>query len=116
MKSCRAVGCHTGNPLSAGLSLDENTVLYDARRVLLDRPNHGTEGVTMLGDPTGCPAGAFHLIDSANPTASLLWLKPIPAGGVDTHPCGSKMPVIGTFNAADKQCIQSWIASVIGPP
>jgi hypothetical protein len=113
MRSCQAMGCHTGNPVSAGLTLDNNVLLYDYRR-LLDRPNVGTDGVTQLGDPTGCPPGAFKLIDSAQPTQSLLWLKPhAQEESFVTTVCGGKMPVIGTFRQADKQCMQNWILSVV---
>jgi hypothetical protein len=110
MKTCRVAGCHGGDPLSAGLRLDENVLLYDARRVLLDQPNHGS------GDPSGCPQGSFLYIDSARPVDSLLWLKPKATGDMSTPPCGGKMPVIGNFTPADKQCIQNWILTVIGPP
>jgi hypothetical protein len=116
LKSCRAVGCHTGNPVSAGLLLDDNNLLHNARTAFVDRPNRGTDGVTMPGDATGCPPGGYLLIDSVNPAASLLWRKPSAAGEPATAPCGGKMPVIGTFTSADKQCLQNWIVSVLTSP
>jgi hypothetical protein len=116
LRSCRAQGCHAGPQVSAGLSLDDNVLTRDARSVLVDRPNHGTEGVTMLGDATGCPPGAFFLINSGNPGASLLWLKPTPTGAPAMPPCGGKMPVIGTFTPTDKECLQHWIESVLASP
>jgi hypothetical protein len=114
LRSCRTAGCHMP-PVSAGLLLDDNVLLRDAR-ALVDRPNHGSDGVTMPGDPNGCAPGAYLLIDSRNPAASLLWLKPTPQGATTTPPCGGKMPIIGTFTADDKRCLQSWIASVLASP
>jgi hypothetical protein len=113
MKACQQVGCHGGDINSAGLRLDNGVLLQDFRQ-LVDRPNTGSQGVTMLGDPTGCPPGAFKLIDSAVPSQSLLWMKPhaMEEGSVAV-PCGGKMPVIGTFHQADKECMWSWINSVI---
>jgi hypothetical protein len=120
LRACQATGCHTGDPshpgdpnfLSAGLDLSATSVTTNAK-LFLDKPNVGTPGVTMLGDPTGCPPGAFKLIDSANPSNSLLFLKPTAPGQMPTAPCGGKMPVIGTFTSAYKDCLTSWISSVI---
>jgi hypothetical protein len=113
MKACQAFGCHGGDSVSAGLRLDNYVLLQDFRQ-LIDRPNTGTQGVTQLGDLTGCPPRAFKLIDSDRPNQSLLWLKPRPSGSSEGPPCGGKMPVIGSFTQADKDCVQSWILSVIG--
>jgi hypothetical protein len=120
LKACQAVGCHTGDPshpgdpnfLSAGLDLSAASVTTNAK-LFLDKPNVGTMGVTTLGDATGCPPGAFKLIDSTQPSNSLLFLKPTASGQMPTAPCGSKMPVIGTFTEANKACLTSWISSVI---
>jgi len=113
LKSCQAAGCHTGTPLSANLDLGVASVTTNAKTLFLDKPNPGTMGVTMPGDPTGCPAGMYKLIDSANAMNSLLYTKTEVLGDMPTHPCGSKMPVIGTFTANDKACILKWIQSVI---
>ena len=55
---------------------------------------------------------AHKLIDSANVMNSLLLTK----GDAASVPCGTKMPVIGTFTADHKACLSSWINSVIALP
>jgi len=73
------------------------------REQLVDKPNHA--------DNAGCMAGQFKLIDSADATNSLIYMK-LP--GTDAPPpCGLRMPVIGNFAAKDRTCILSWIESVI---
>jgi hypothetical protein len=102
MKVCQSAGCHGGMPISAGLSL-EATVLTRDFKVLVDQLNHG--------DPSGCMAGQFKLIDSTDPAKSLIYAK-LP-GTDPAPPCGLRMPVIGNFAAADRMCVMSWINSVI---
>jgi hypothetical protein len=102
MKVCQSSGCHGGTPISAGLNLETNVLTKDYR-TLVDQPNHG--------DNSGCMAGQFKLIDSANAENSLLYTK-LPGAGTPP-PCGLRMPVIGNFAAKDKTCILSWIESVI---
>jgi hypothetical protein len=109
------VGCHSGSLLSAGLDLSNASLTTNAKS-LKDKMNVGTMGVTMLGDPNGCPPGTFKLVDSANPTNSLLYMKLRPFGDVDTHPCGNPMPVIGSFSSDDKTCVLRWIESVAALP
>jgi hypothetical protein len=102
MKVCQNAGCHGSPPVSSGLALD-NDVLTRDFAMLVDKPNQG--------DPGGCMAGKYKLIDSADPGSSLIYTKlPDPA---TSPPCGLRMPVIGNFAAADKMCILSWINSVI---
>jgi hypothetical protein len=112
LKSCQAGGCHTGSPVSAGLDLSDASVTTNAKS-FLDKMNVGTMGVTMPGDATGCQPGAYKLIDSSNAMNSLLLTKAVASGETITPPCGSKMPVIGTFTTEHKACLTSWINSVI---
>jgi hypothetical protein len=114
LKACQTLGCHIGDPniLSAGLDLSVRSVTTNAK-LFLDKPNAGTVGVTTLGDPMGCPPGAFKLIDSTQPSNSLLFLKPTVQGQTSLVPCGSKMPFIGTLTQDGKACLTRWINSVI---
>jgi hypothetical protein len=112
LRSCQAAGCHTGTPLSAGLDLSAASVTTNAKS-FLDKANVGTMGVTMPGDPLGCEPGKYKLVDSANVMNSLLLTKSAASGETPMPPCGSKMPVIGTFTANDKACLASWVNSVI---
>jgi hypothetical protein len=108
MHTCQTAACHGGPTVSAGLNLDNVNLTMNAKAKYLDVPN--------TGDPTGqappCAGGMFKLIDSAAPMNSLLYTK-AEAPGDMTHPCGGKMPVIGTFTADDKACLLKWINSVI---
>jgi hypothetical protein len=115
LKSCQQVGCHSGATLSAGLDLSATAVTTNAKS-FLDKANTGTPGVMMPGDPTGCPPNMYKLIDKSNVMNSLLYTKAWPGGEAPMQPCGGKMPVIGTFTAADKMCILNWINSVINLP
>jgi hypothetical protein len=115
LKTCQVAGCHGGTPLSAGLDLTLASVTTNAKS-FLDKLNTGTPGVTMPGDPTGCPPNMYKLIDSTNAMNSLIYTKSTPGGEASMQPCGGKMPVIGTFTAADKMCILNWINSVIALP
>jgi hypothetical protein len=115
LRSCQSQGCHTPDRvagLSAGLDLSVASVTTNAKS-FLNRPNVGTMGVTTFGDPTGCPPGSFKLIDSENPMNSLLYTKTEAPGSPPSHPCGGKMPVIGTFTPDHKACILRWIQSVV---
>jgi hypothetical protein len=112
LKTCQQAGCHGGTPLSADLDLSVASVTTNAKS-FLDKANTGTPGVTMPGDPTGCPPGMYKLIDKSDAMSSLIYTKATPSGETPTAPCGQKMPVIGTFTAADKMCILAWINSVI---
>ena len=112
LKACQNVGCHIGPPLSAELDLSVASVTTRAK-LLLDKPNAGTMGVQTLGDANGCPPGSFKLIDSANPTSSLIYAKLRAQGETPTNPCGGWMPVIGAFTADNKACVLKWIQSVI---
>jgi hypothetical protein len=109
------MGCHSGAMLSAGLDLSATSVTTNAKS-FLDKANVGTAGVTMPGMPDGCPPNMYKLIDKSNAMNSLIATKAVAAGETDMHPCGGKMPVIGTFTAADKMCILNWINSVINLP
>jgi hypothetical protein len=107
MKVCQNSNCHGsgtdgGGMVYADLHLDDNVLTTDYAP-LVDKPNHG--------DPAGCMPAKFKLIDSADPTASLIYTK-LPSQG-STPPCGLNMPVIGTFLDADRMCVLSWINSVI---
>jgi hypothetical protein len=102
MKVCQNSNCHGGAMVYADLHLDDNVLTKDYAP-LVDKPNHG--------DPAGCMPAKFKLIDSTNPTASLIYTK-LPTPG-STPPCGLNMPVIGTFGDADRMCVLSWINSVI---
>jgi hypothetical protein len=102
MKVCQNANCHGGAMVYADLHLDDNVLTTDYAP-LVDKPNHG--------DPAGCMPGKFKLIDSANPTASLIYTK-LPTPG-SMPPCGLNMPVIGTFLDDDRMCVLSWIDSVI---
>jgi hypothetical protein len=115
LASCQVVGCHSGATLSAGLDLSATAVTTNAK-TFLDKANVGTPGVTMPGDATGCPPNMYKLIDKSNPSNSLIYTKAEVMGEMATHPCGGKMPVIGSFTTADKMCILSWINSVINLP
>jgi hypothetical protein len=111
LKSCQAAGCHGGMPpLSAGLDLSATAVTTNAKS-FKDKLNTGTD--PMGG---GCMPGTFKLVDSANPMNSLIYTKVEAPGDMATHPCGSKMPVIGTFTSADKMCILNWVMSVASLP
>ncbi len=110
LKSCQQVGCHSGTPLSAGLDLSMTSVTTNAKS-FKDKMNVGTD--PMGG---GCMPNTFKLVDSANPMNSLIYTKVEAPGDMPTHPCGGKMPVIGTFTSADKACILSWVMSVASLP
>jgi hypothetical protein len=71
--------------------------------------------VANAGDvmDNGCMPGAGKLIDSSNPTNSLIYAKLVASGDSNVPPCGVKMPEIGSISASDKACILSWINSVI---
>jgi hypothetical protein len=115
LKSCQAVGCHSGATLSAGLDLSAASVTTGAK-ALLDKANVGISTVTMPGDPNGCPPNMYKIIDKSNVMNSLLYTKATAAGETPMPPCGGKMPVIGTFTAADKMCLLNWMNSVINLP
>jgi hypothetical protein len=115
MHTCQTAGCHSGSPLSAGLDLSNDSMTTNAKS-FKDKMNVGTMGVTMAGDPTGCPPSMYKLVDSSNAMNSLLLQKAVAAGDSTTPPCGGKMPVIGTFSASDKMCLTSWVNSVIALP
>jgi len=97
-KSCSLPGCHTETMASAGLRLTEDVVMQPAS--LVDRPN--------AGDPNGCAAGMFKLIDRTEPEKSLLYRK---VTGVP--PCGVKMPVGPALTNAETACILSWVKSAV---
>jgi hypothetical protein len=103
MKVCQNSGCHGGTMIAAGLRLEDD-VLLQGYRVLVDAPNHGDQ-------PAGCMPGMFKLIDPAHPTDSLIYTKLSDLGS--NPPCAQRMPIIGSFAAADKMCVLSWINSVI---
>ena len=95
-KSCNLAGCHGANMPSAGLRLTEDVVTQPA--ALVDRLN--------AGDPNGCAAAMFKLIDRAEPEKSLLYRKV-----TGSPPCGVKMPVGPALSTAETACILSWIKS-----
>jgi hypothetical protein len=104
MKTCQVDGCHKSAVVSAGLNLETTNLTMNFKTMYLNKPN--------MGEPmAGCMPGVAKLIDSAAPEMSLIYSTLLP-----TPPCGGKMPVIGTFGAADKTCILNWINKVIAAP
>jgi hypothetical protein len=90
-KTCSTAGCHTGEQPAQGLDLASPGV--EERLV----------GVT----PTGAGCSGV-LVDTANPTQSLLYLKL-----TDLPPCGVPMPFGGKrLGPRDLECVRSWIASL----
>ena len=95
-KSCNLAGCHGASMPAAGLRLTEDVVTRPA--ALVDRLN--------AGDPNGCVASMWKLIDRAEPEKSLLYRKV-----TGSPPCGVKMPVGPALSTAETACILSWIKS-----
>ncbi|HEX9297010.1 MAG TPA: hypothetical protein VF881_14300 [Polyangiaceae bacterium] len=98
---CATLGCHgEGAPASADLLLTASSVGANAV-TFVDKSN--------AGFAMACMAGAYKLIDSQNPEASLILTKTkMP------QPCGTLMPQLPPLlTAADTACVLSWIRSVI---
>ena len=112
MQACQNNFCHGQNP-AVGLVLDNDALTKNYKDLFVDKPNKGTDGITMEGDPNGCVPGMYKLIDSANPTNSLLYRKAFAPGDTGNAICGAKMPIIGSFSSDDKACMLKWINSVI---
>jgi hypothetical protein len=112
MKTCQTQGCHAPVPpsmeVSAGLNLENTTIIGNFKSLV---------GAANKGDPTvvnPCMAGAYKLIDPMNPMDSLIYTKAFPKEDTaTTPPCGTRMPQIGAFTAADRTCILNWINSAI---
>lgn len=99
-KSCNLAGCHAATMTAAGLRLTEDVIAQPS--ALVDRAN--------TGDPGGCGAGMFKLIDRSEPEKSLLYRKVS-----SLPPCGAKMPVGPALSASETACVLSWIKSAIRP-
>ena len=113
MTSCQAATCHNAETRASGLLLTPQAITVDYQSLLVDKPNVGMPGVTAPGDERGCIPGNYKLIDSTNAESSLIYMKAIPKGDPTQPPCGTKMPVVGAFSAADRACILRWIETVI---
>lgn len=59
-------------------------------------------------DTADCPETPELIIDSANPSASLLFKKV-----EDTHSCGSVMPIGAGLSTAEIDCLKSWADDLI---
>jgi hypothetical protein len=88
---CATDGCHV-TPVLAG-NLDLAAAGLEARVAGVQ----GSCNTDLLADP-------------ANPQDSLLYTK------LDSAPpCGSKMPLVGTLEESEKQCILEWIGTLTNP-
>jgi hypothetical protein len=98
-KSCNVLGCHSASRPAGGLDLTEAAITQPAS--LVDKIN--------AGDPTGCQASMFKLIDSREPEKSLIYRKLTPPA-----PCGASMPVGPALAATETACVLRWIKSIPG--
>src|SRR6266478_6307876 len=72
LKSCQtAAVCHVGANPQAGLNLSNDALTKNYKALFYNKDNASSPGITKPMDMTGCVAGAFKLIDSANPMNSL---------------------------------------------
>jgi len=98
---CGMAGCHVPNNTNAG-GLDLATG---------DVPSH-LLGVNSPGEnngPNGCGAGMPYLVAGSQPAQGLLIDK------LTSPPCGDLMPTLGSWTAANMQCVQEWANSVTAP-
>jgi len=101
--------CHNNNPGGAALMssmLDLKSDGFTAR--LKDVPAKHTDIVAPMTN-ANCPKGD-KLIDTSNPSASWL-LKKIDGTQGD---CGTAMPSTAPLAAADKSCVEMYVACVAG--
>jgi len=105
---CQNDFCHGAKGPAADLMLTQEFLTGPSVKLLIDKPNVGKPGVTSTTDVSGCPPAFAKIIDSSNPEKSLILTKL-----ASPQACGQRMPIIGTFATSDRDCVLSWLKSVI---
>jgi hypothetical protein len=100
---CAGNVCHTAGAMPGG-DLDLTSPNLASRLVNVNAPH---AGIDMEAGGVSCPQAK--LIDTANPMASWILVKTNDMQGN----CGENMPETGTFSATDKQCLDSYVQTLI---
>jgi len=109
MVSCQGIICHGGPGMAPAITYGAGLDLFGADRVskLLNQPAK----YTAVANPDACPTTPELLINSQNPSASLMATKL-----QGTQFCGEVMPFGLTIAEADKQCILEWVNLIATDP